>query len=491
MRRGPNGKNVAPARLFATIPLGLRKIASICVPIALGFVLGLGGVYVLEPRLPTSPTLRGLRVGGEELSLGNDPRAFLEQRAERFAAREISLLHGGKSFPATLGSVGVEVDVDATLARALEVGHSGSVVRRLRQTREARRGEVDVPLVYRFDAARARAYIRRFEDDLRRAPVDAELDLEGHQKVPDVPGAELDLAATVAAIEEGFSGGESLHLISREVQANVTLHDLDDIAVDKVLGAFETKYQTFKKGRSANVELAARKLNGFVIRPRQVVSFNDRVGPRTEERGFQQAPEIVGDELTVGIGGGTCQVSSTLHGAALYGGLKIVQRKSHTRPSSYTLLGLDATVAYPSVDLRLQNPYAFPIVVHSFVPEPGTLRVEILGGDEVESVKYKYGVARIEEYVRRITVKSWLTPGRSFRKQKGTRGMDVFSYVTIRYRDGRVEERQYYSGYRPTPEVFWVAPDYDEESLPPLPDHAKGVEGRLAEDGSDVYPSTG
>jgi len=126
--------------------------------------------------------------------------------------------------------------------------------------------------------------------------------------------------------------------------------------------------------------------------------------------------------------------------------------------------------------------------VHATVPEPGLLRVELLGGEVVDSVEYKYGVARIASYKRRITVKPWLKPGRGFRKQKGTRGMDVHSFLTLRYLDGRVETRRYYSGYKATPEVFWVAPDYDEANLPPLPEHALGVEGRLHLDGSDVYP---
>jgi hypothetical protein len=182
-------------------------------------------------------------------------------------------------------------------------------------------------------------------------------------------------------------------------------------------------------------------------------------------------------------------VSSTLYGAAIYGGLTVVDRRSHSRPSSYTQLGLDATVSYPRVDLKLMNPFGFTIAVHAFVPEPGVLRVELLGGKAVASVNYRYGISGIEQYVRRISVKSFLKDGRSFRKQKGTRGMDVFSHVTITYLDGTSEERQYYSGYRATPEVFWVAPDYDENQLPPLPDHAKGVEGRLEDDGSDIYPT--
>jgi vancomycin resistance protein YoaR len=317
--------------------------------------------------------------------------------------------------------------------------------------------------------------------------VDAEIDLAKHAKVPDQPGEELDLAATVESIARDFSAARELDLVTRSVSADVKVADLDDIDVSKVLASFETRYHVFKHGRSHNVELGAKKLNGAIMRPLQRLSFNKRIGPRSVDAGFQQAPEILGDELSVGIGGGICQVASTLHGAAVHGGIAVLDRKSHSRLSNYIALGLDATVAYPEVDLELQNPFNFTVIVHAFIPEPGIVRVELLGGDEVDSVEYTYGVSRIEDYVRRISVKNFLKPGTSVRKQKGTRGMDVFSYVTIRFKNGRVDERRYYSGYRPTPEVFWIAPEYDEGELPPLPKHAKGVEGRLQQDGSDVY----
>lgn len=165
----------------------------------------------------------------------------------------------------------------------------------------------------------------------------------------------------------------------------------------------------------------------------------------------------------------------------------MVQRKSHSRPSDYTLLGLDAAVSFRTVDLKLRNPYNYTVVIHAFVPKPGTLRVELLGGEEVSDMRYSYGVSGIEPFSRRILEKTFLKPGKAFPKQKGTRGMDVHSHVTIRYKSGRVEQRTYYSGYRATPEIYWVAPGYDRAELPELPAHAKGVEGEVAKEETDLY----
>jgi hypothetical protein len=150
-------------------------------------------------------------------------------------------------------------------------------------------------------------------------------------------------------------------------------------------------------------------------------------------------------------------------------------------------MGLDATVSYPSKDLRFVNSY--PVILHVFLPQAGVVRAEVLGGEPVAKVEYRYGVARTEEFVRRILVKPWFEPGRVVRKQKGIRGFSVVSMVETDFGDGRVDKRSYYSEYRPTPEIFWVAPGTDAQTLPDLPPGAKGLEDKLTESGRDDDPT--
>jgi hypothetical protein len=188
------------------------------------------------------------------------------------------------------------------------------------------------------------------------------------------------------------------------------------------------------------------------------------------------APEIQGDELQMGYGGGTCQVSSTLYAAALFGALDAFERQSHSRPSSYTKLGLDATVSYPLADLKFKNTLPYPIMIHAYLPRPNAVRVELLGGAPVAKVEYTYGVGATEDFLRRVTVKPSLRPGTRVLHQKGIRGFDVTSVVKVNYLSGHSVERRYFSGYRPAPEIYWIAPGYDTSELPPLPEHAKGVE---------------
>jgi len=454
-------------------------------------VLGIGSTLLAGLGLaahrygPRSPVVEGLNLGERRVPDEGSPASWLAARQLDALGWEVRLHRDGEIVETTLGAVGVEIDIQASLERAYAIGHTGSFARRLRETREARAGLVDVPLVFFIDDAKARRFFESIAPRFARAPVDAALDLEQKRKIEDIPGRELDIDASLAELRGAtFEDGVAIRLVTRRVPATVTTADLANVDVTKVVASFETTFSLFGSGanRSLNIRNAASKLDGVILAPGAMISFNDRVGPRTRDNGFKLAPEIQGDELTDGYGGGTCQLSSTLHAAAVYGGLEVLQRKGHSRVSSYTKLGLDATVSYPVVDLKLKNPYTFPILIHTYFPEPTKVRVEILGGEPVAKVEYGYGVANSYDFVRRITIKSNLPAGKRIRRQKGVRGYDVTSMLRISYADGRVEERRWYTGYRPSPEVFWIAPGFDEAELPPLPDHAKGIEGRITDE---------
>jgi hypothetical protein len=337
----------------------------------------------------------------------------------------------------------------------------------------ARRGQADIPLSFDFDPRRAQATLLDLAGEVFRAPVDARLDLDARRRVAAVPGREIDLATSLQRLRDGGRAeGTLLQVATRPVAAAVTEAMLIDVDVSQVLSSNETSFRGSEPGRIQNIRLAAQRLDGKVLAPGQTLSFNDVVGPRTLEQGFTWAPEIIDDELQPGVGGGTCQVASTLHGAAVLGGLEIPQRRSHSRPSSYTKLGLDATVIYGEVDLKVRNPYDSLLIIHAFTPSDRALRVEILGRPPPGKVEYFYGVSERYDFYRRVTTKPFLDPGRQIRRQKGLFGYDVVSTVKVQLPDGSSSVRLYRSEYRPTPEVYWVGPGVEVAALPDLPEGA-------------------
>ncbi|RMH38102.1 MAG: hypothetical protein D6689_20125 [Deltaproteobacteria bacterium] len=230
-----------------------------------------------------------------------------------------------------------------------------------------------------IDDARAVAKLTELKAQLDRPPQNARMDLERRQLVPDRPGAGVDVYGALARLRLALVDGRAeVTLPAIPIRADVTTDDLGRIDISHVLGHFTTRFSVAEKRRSDNLKLAASKLDGYVLMPGAEFSFNDVVGPRTEAEGYKIAHVITSGEMVDGLAGGSCQISTTLHGAAFFAGLDILKSTPHSRPSTYVTMGLDATVVYPVTDLKLRNPYDFPVVIHYRVAR-GEATVEILG----------------------------------------------------------------------------------------------------------------
>ncbi len=455
----------------------LTTLFSILGPLVL---TGAGGGAAAHRYWPRSPVAQGVMVGDRRVPDGEPVASWLAARRDAASRRTVRFRHDQQIFEATFAEAGITLDVEATLGAAQRIAHEGSTWNRLREAERARHGDIEVAPVWRLDQSKARALLEGFAPALAVAPRDARVDLTEHTRSPDQPGSALDVDASLARLAAAKHDDEELvELCTHRVPAKVTLEELTFVDIEKVVSAYETTFSLFGTGagRAVNIRNAASHLDGLVIARGETLSFNAAVGPRTRDRGFALAPEIQGDEMQLGYGGGTCQASTTLYAAALFGALEIVERQSHSRPSHYTQMGLDATVSYPLADLKLKNTLPYPVMIHAFFPKPTTMRVEILGGDPVAHVDYVYGVSSTEDFVRRVEVRQNLLPGHRVLHQKGIQGFDVTSVVRVHYLDGREDERHYFSGYRPAPEIYWVAPGYDPFELPPLPEHAKIDDG--------------
>lgn len=439
----------------------------------------------LERRLPEPVpiTLAGLvPPRGAELAGWLTRRAALEDQRELWVRDPT----GVRPWPRE--RLGLRLDTAAALAELGRPRPPSSVLSRLRLALGARAPEpLDLPPRFTLDTARASAWLTERAAELERAPVDARLDLPRHERVEARPGRELDRATTLARLA-ALGAGDELELAFRELAPTVPTSALADVDPALVLSQYETDFARRGGPRVRNIARAARYLDGTLLAPGQVWSFNRTVGPRTLERGFVDAPVIVADEVEPGVGGGVCQVATTLFAAGVLGGLDVVQRRSHSRPSGYAPLGLDATVIDGEVDLKLRNPYPVSIIVHAFLPVPTRVRVEMLGVARPGEIEHSFTVRKSEDFFRRVDRHPELSPDQIEQRQKGSPGYDVLSTVKTRYTDGSVRLRHYSSTYYPVPEVFWVGSAVDPKSLPPLPERASHTE--LGTEGPAVTPAS-
>ena len=146
-----------------------------------------------------------------------------------------------------------------------------------------------------------------------------------------------------------------------------------------LIGECSTKTSA-NNNRNNNIRQACENMNGTILEPGEVFSFNDTVGQRTTENGFKEATVIMGGQYEQGLGGGICQVSTTLYNAVLKADLEVVKRSAHAWPSDYIQTGLDATVDWPAIDFQFKNDTDYQVVVLAwFDSSDSTCNAEIYG----------------------------------------------------------------------------------------------------------------
>lgn len=259
------------------------------------------------------------------------------------------------------------------------------------------------------------------------------------------------------AAEAANSGADRMELPMRQSEGRVPRQAVDAIA--EVMASFTTKFNAGQVSRSSNIRLAAERLNGIVLMPGEVLSYNETVGKRTAAQGFKPAGVYANGRHEVDYGGGICQVSTTLFNAALLANLKIVSRQNHSMPVPYVPVGRDATVDYGSIDLRIQNPFDHPIAIASQV-KGGTVTFWVLGRKDPDvSVSIVVdGHSSWGTSVRYIDDPS-LEPGTTVVVENGSTGRRCVTWRIVR-RKGEVvaRERIGESVYRAWPRIVRRGP---------------------------------
>lgn len=428
---------------------------------------------------PAGAVARGVYLGGAPIAPGASPRAAAEAAARRALDRRVTLtFQGGPVLEATAADLGGTVDT-AALADALEaIGRRGDLITQIDDAILARRGEVNVPVRVSIPVEPLAARVTRFKEERDTAPIAARLDVASHTASDHAPGRYLDVYGAADAVARALTAaapgdaGVTAAAPVFTIAPRASKEAVAAIDTSTVIARFETHfgYVGDQVGRAQNVERAAALMDGVVLMPGEVVSFNRNVGARSEDNGFAEAPEIYKGELRPGIGGGTCQVAGTLHAAAYMAGIDIVERANHSRPSGYIRMGLDATVVYPTVDLKLRNPYNFPVVLHRTI-DKGTLVFELLGARRPATVSFETETVGTAPFKRKIEEVSGLSEGQTKLKQKGIRGYSIKKRRIIHLEGGRDRVEVTTDVYPPTFEIYQVAPGTDvDTALPPLAD---------------------
>jgi vancomycin resistance protein YoaR len=268
----------------------------------------------------------------------------------------------------------------------------------------------------------------------------------------------LDVHGTLDLLADAiFNGKHTVQARLLRSHPKRTAQDLVGLDLGKVLGSFETRYNALDTDRTYNLRVAARHVDGVVLMPGEEFDFNAVVGERSEANGFRPAPVIAGGELADGVGGGTCQIAGTLYAAAYFAGLPFTERNTHTRPSSYLRLGLDATVAYPKLNLKLKNDLPTPIAIGVQVGQ-GRVNVQVRGSKDVrKQVSFVRRLDEVTPYTEITRQDPSLPAGVRVLAQRGVAGFRITSFRIERDLDTQQLVRERSTGtYPPTTQIWRV-----------------------------------
>jgi vancomycin resistance protein YoaR len=395
------------------------------VPLSL-FALQLSGAQVLGP----------VRVGPVSVTASAAGVVALTHYAERWKDQLVTIRVGPYVARYSRAALGAHLPLTEVEPVLRKLGHTGNPLRDLATLWTSRRAGLVIPWPVELTRQTLVERIRDVRNRLERPPVPGAL-LPNGAELPGTPGLTINLVRATeqlagALVNVGGSGSETTEVeleaarIAAPRPVAYASGRYDPSQFTFTLVEFSTSYRMHGSaaGRARNIELAAQAIDGSILAPGGELSFNQKVGQRSYERGFEPAYELANRRVVLGVGGGVCQVAATLHAAAFLAGFGLPVYRPHSRPARYIEVGLDTMVAWPDQDMRIANVYPFPVRIR-VEATTGRLSVRLEGAGKAHPVEWsKEVLQRIRPGVQRLEDES-LAEGQSKVLQEAIDGLVV------------------------------------------------------------------
>lgn len=477
-----------------------NKYTAVKIAVVLVFLCAVAGmaVVITAAEANSDKIIRNVYVDDVRIG-GLDTGSAIALLEEEFSLRAFTVvLPDGSKKDFTLDELGMHYKTDVLVGEAYDLGKNGSfgeniavICRSFFTPSRLNSSEV---LVYTEPSE----LLTEFTDGYKFAPTESQFAVEGDKVIitNGMNGAEIDVNKLISMIaESGISSAEyeapvnilpftllnvddiynktaadphppygrnsdgrvtatvkSFNLdVAREIQ-KINTHEgaVYEFSIDSenvvpledenlfpdVLGEKTTEFDTGYTTRVNNLKLAASLINGAALLPGEEFSFNKNNGEITKEKGYQTAKGYANGKVVDTVGAGVCQVSSTLYNAALYSGMTIVKRSSHSLPVSYLPLGQDAAISYPRQDFIFKNSSESPVKIFAWV-ENGEITVQIRGmkSESFDEIKIENNTVSVIKPKTKEEEDPSLEAGKRVVSQKGSKGYVVESQ-RVYYKDG-------------------------------------------------------
>ncbi|MDD3173279.1 MAG: VanW family protein [Herbinix sp.] len=299
----------------------------------------------------------------------DDAQAAVDEYINGLKSKGVAITVGDNVVYATMGDLGYTTDPDDNIDEALNLGKTGNLIKRYKDLKDIEQGSVVLPLTFSYDESKIKNIVSTDVSAFNIAPVNASVAIKNGELVytDHVVGSKINIDETTKLIVQAVKNWDQQDLVvDAVVDEDMPLYTTDIVKqCDTVLGSYTTEYASSAEGRAANLANGARLINNAVLYPSDEFSAYDYLSPFTEENGYFVAGAYLQGKVIDSVGGGACQVTTTLYNAVLKAELEVTQRQPHSMVISYVDLSRDAAIAGTSKNFKFKNNTNVPILIQA------------------------------------------------------------------------------------------------------------------------------
>lgn len=423
-----------------------KKIKIVLIVIVFIFVALSLGVYKI---LNQETFYKGVKIEGVDIADSDidSARKVIDENLNDFISKNnIKLRHENKEWEISLNDISYKFLLEEALINAHKLGREGGVFTRIKELIELRYSGKEIFVEPTFSKTELLEIVSDIKYQIDRKEKNASVEyVNGYIKHnKEVIGEVMEVDKNTNMIENKILERDFsvIELYVRKVHPEIQFKDISHI--QEVIASFSTSFNSNKTNRTYNIKLACERINNSLILPNQVFSMDKALGTRTKENGYKEAPVIIKNQLIEGVGGGVCQVTSTLYIAVLKAKLGIVERVNHSMPLGYVEPGQDATIAEGYIDFKFKNNKEYLILLNAEVVG-GKITIRLIG----KKVASKHKVALKSVIVERISpgtsevIYDWsLAEGETVVEKRPIEGLKVAVYRETYDEKNKLLERE-------------------------------------------------
>jgi vancomycin resistance protein YoaR len=418
------------------------------------------GVYTRDRGVITE----GIVISG--VPIGNlskeEAASKVQEKVNQILDKTIKFSVDGQIIVLKSEELGLKLKTAEAIEQAYKIGREGSIAQKATDKRKATQG-ISLELKHEWDDKKLTEALNTNLGKFNQPAQDASFTINS-QNGMDIKesktGNLIDVTALVSQVKsEDIFSPKEIKVEFKEEQPKLSRSTLESQKITGLVSSYTTRFDASQINRTENLRVAAKALDGLVVKPGDTFSFNDVVGVRSNEAGYKDAMVIVGGEFVPGLGGGVCQVSSTLYNTLLLADITIVERNNHSLAITYVPLGRDATVAYPSLDLKFKNESGSYLLIKSKM-QGNSLTFELYGQPKPErEVSIVTSTIQTLSAREQRVVDRNLAPGTQEVKQGGHAGYVVATTKIVKV-NGAVTKKENLgnSRYQPLPRIIATGP---------------------------------